>query len=170
MPIRSAPTARRSSAGSGGMDVSDDHTAWHLWWEFNKDPYIKLREAIYAENTKGDDSFFMGAGRDGARDSIRPSRATIRDVVLPSLARTLETTRQRDICLHWSFFVRDVLAPFPHINSAAPRPRILQNFLVRIKINNNSSNKLVLQEKIVSPAVKYAKFHGYGQRFSRTIT
>jgi HEAT repeat protein len=43
-----------SSAGPGpargprGMPIDDDLGRWEFWWEFGKDPYLRLREAIYA--------------------------------------------------------------------------------------------------------------------------
>lgn len=79
------------------MDVSDDLSAWHIWWEFNKDPYIKLRDSIHANRAPDDDAFFMGSGGDRAHVSLRPTQATVRDVVLPNLAHVLRTSRQRDI-------------------------------------------------------------------------
>ena len=33
---------------TGGIQIEDDLNRWEFWWEFNKDPFIKLKEAIHA--------------------------------------------------------------------------------------------------------------------------
>ncbi len=44
--------ARTSAAASGGplprgVPLDDDLTRWEFWWEFRKDPYLRLRNSLY---------------------------------------------------------------------------------------------------------------------------
>jgi len=49
---------------TGGVEIGDDLTRWEFWWEFNKDPFINLKEAVHStEITTNSDEFYMGAGR-----------------------------------------------------------------------------------------------------------
>ena len=40
-------TARR-----GGIILEVDKTAWKYWWEVNKNPFIRLKEAIFSEGVE----------------------------------------------------------------------------------------------------------------------
>ncbi len=91
--------AKGPTTGGGGMELSDDLTRWEFWWEFNKDPFIKLKEAVHAGGTvTSSDEFFMGVGkRAEAKDTMKPSANQILDTVLPKLKQALDATDQRDI-------------------------------------------------------------------------
>ena len=44
------PGAAGRAAGprtGGGIVLEMDLTAWHFWWEFNKSPFIRLKDAIH---------------------------------------------------------------------------------------------------------------------------
>lgn len=86
-------------ATGGGIEIGDDLTRWQFWWEFNKDPFINLKQAIHAGGvTTNSDQFFMGAGRqDLAKDTQKPTDAQILDQILPALQRAMESTDQKDI-------------------------------------------------------------------------
>ncbi|MEE2887129.1 MAG: HEAT repeat domain-containing protein [Planctomycetota bacterium] len=79
--------------------MSDDLSKWQYWWEFNKDPFINLKEAIHApEVVTGSDEYFLGAlGRRVSIDKIKPSESDIQDVILPALRRAMVITENRDI-------------------------------------------------------------------------
>lgn len=83
------------NTGSRGVST----TSWQSWWDFNKDPYLNLKEAIHSTGViSSSDEFFMGFSRRViARDTLAPTRAQITDRVLPELKRQLERTKQRDI-------------------------------------------------------------------------
>ncbi|MEC7584534.1 MAG: hypothetical protein VYE77_09460 [Planctomycetota bacterium] len=72
---------------------------WEFWWEFNKDPYIRLKDAIHANTVvSGSDKWFLGATRRmDARDSLAPSEQDKLRVILPSLKKALDSTDQHDI-------------------------------------------------------------------------
>lgn len=81
------------------MDIGDDLSKWQFWWEFNKDPFIKLKRAIYSAGiTTGSDEFFVGHNKKSeAEDLLRPSQTEIASKVVPKLIQALETVNQRDI-------------------------------------------------------------------------
>ncbi len=85
--------------GGRGAPIGDDLTKWQFWWEFNKDPYINLKESIHASQvTTGSDEFFMGGSRRAeAKDTMKPTEADIMGRVLPALKRAIDSTDQRDI-------------------------------------------------------------------------
>jgi hypothetical protein len=45
LPAR--PAQKRGAPPAGrGVDIEDDLTTWNYWWEFNKDPFIRLKDAV----------------------------------------------------------------------------------------------------------------------------
>jgi len=81
------------------MFVCDD-TTWEQWWEFNKDPYLRLRDAVRSGGlSTGDDGDFpVGATlRPSDHTSLRPSAETIQGEILPALKKAIDSTEQRDI-------------------------------------------------------------------------
>jgi HEAT repeat protein len=76
-----------------------DLTRWQFWWEFNKDPFIRLKDAIHGERTiTGSDSFYMGPGlRESTTETVKPTEADIVRDVLPALKELIDRTAQRDI-------------------------------------------------------------------------
>jgi HEAT repeat protein len=81
------------------VQLDDDLTRWEYWWEFNKDPYIRLKEAIHSNTVvSGGDEFFLGATRKvDARDSLKPTDEDKLNVILPALKKAIDSTDQRDI-------------------------------------------------------------------------
>ena len=109
--------------GRGGIQLIDDLTTWNYWWEFNKDAYIGLRQAIHKTSTEtGLRDFYIG-GRHGAKNLLVPTRNQIQNDILPSLKRAIDSTEQRDIvssCMigmakigvdHGDFALVDVFTP-----------------------------------------------------------
>ncbi len=85
---------------SPGAGLPEDLSRWSYWWEFNKAPFIRLKEAIAdpGQVTRGGAGQYLGAGeRVLTKDTLRPTRAEIRRRILPPLAGALEGTTQRDI-------------------------------------------------------------------------
>lgn len=97
-PAAPAPTAAPTT-GPRGAPTGPDLTKWQFWWEFNKDPYINLKEAIHSVGAQtGSDEFFMGGSRRAeARDTLKPTKGEILNKILPALKRALDSTDQRDI-------------------------------------------------------------------------
>lgn len=83
----------------GGGDAGPDLTIWDYWWGFNREPYINLKSHIHSGAVvTGSDDFFLGRGeKQQARDSLRPSEATIRSTVVPELQNALRTERSNHI-------------------------------------------------------------------------
>ncbi|MBK8977016.1 MAG: HEAT repeat domain-containing protein [Planctomycetes bacterium] len=95
----SGPGGGGGPATGSGIQLAPDLTGWEFWWEFNRDPYIALRDAIHTDHvTTGGDEFFMGYGRRASsRNTLAPTRSQILGEILPALNRALESTGQRDI-------------------------------------------------------------------------
>ncbi|MEO6595259.1 MAG: hypothetical protein ABIP94_10950, partial [Planctomycetota bacterium] len=115
-----------SSGGrSTGGGLEPDLTTWDFWWEFNKDPYLSLRDAVHRDTAQtGSDVFYLGTRRrDSATNSVKPTRDQILGDVLPALKKAIDSTEQRDIissCMiamakigtdHPDFRLVDVFAP-----------------------------------------------------------
>ena len=96
-PSSNIPTGPQSGQTLGQIfDLSD----WTFWWEFNKEPLLALRSHLYApEVTTGSEGYFLGLGarRQGARPSARPSDAVIRQKVVPALRAALADEQSNDV-------------------------------------------------------------------------
>lgn len=88
-----------ASVAARGVFVGDDLTRWQYWWEWNKDPYLRLKESVHATSiSTGSDEDLMAGGRRGvASDTLRPTQKQVVMEVLPALRTALETNDQRDI-------------------------------------------------------------------------
>jgi HEAT repeat protein len=85
--------------GGPGIVLSADLSKWQFWWEFNKDPFINLKDAIHAPApVTGSSEFYLGYRRGmHSRDSAKPSESDVQDTILPTLKRALENSDNRDI-------------------------------------------------------------------------
>lgn len=113
------------TTGGRGVQLDNDLTRWEFWWEFNKDPYIRLKDSIHSTQVvSGGAEFFLGATRRvDSRDSLAPSEEDKLNVILPALKKAIDSTDQRDInssCMvamakigrdHPEFKLVDVFAP-----------------------------------------------------------
>ncbi len=83
---------------TGGVALEPDLTTWDYWWEFNKDAYLKLKDAVHATGPiTGEDGWFTSRYRFAREQSLRPTAAQVREQVLPALRRAIDGTEQRDI-------------------------------------------------------------------------
>ena len=83
--------------GGRGYRPSIDLTGWQFWWEFNKDPFIRLRDAIHRGGPQtGDDNYYLGNTRKSAKNSLEP---TLEDKlnILATLKRAMDSTNNVDI-------------------------------------------------------------------------
>ena len=89
---------KRPNTGTG-LEAGPDLTLWQYWWGFNKASYLQLKAAIHGRAVfTGTDDFYLGAGQlDLARESMAPSRVTIREEIVPALLEVLRTERANDI-------------------------------------------------------------------------
>jgi len=90
---------RGPTTGGRGAQIEDDLTTWNYWWEFNKDPFIRLKDAVQAGGpTTGSDDFYLGSTRrNDAKDSLKPTDEQINGEILPALKKAIDSTEQRDI-------------------------------------------------------------------------
>lgn len=95
-----AGAGRAGAAGSGGtargVVLDDDLGRWEFWWEFGKDPFLRLRDAIYAASRTPEDDLLTRGRLGVARGAVqRPSQADL-DRVAEALVARLRQTTNRD--------------------------------------------------------------------------
>ncbi|MEZ6017480.1 MAG: HEAT repeat domain-containing protein [Planctomycetota bacterium] len=93
-------------AGPGGPNSGDgpgaapDDGAWSRWWEFNREPFLELKNAVgdsnSAESPDGD-SFLKRGGNGARRNDLRPDPALVHDRVVPAIIAALEGQRDVDL-------------------------------------------------------------------------
>lgn len=99
----SGPGVPQGSTGAptpstGGVEAGPDVTAWQYWWNFNREPYLRLKERLSQSVLTGSDEFYLGRGEaPPSMDSLRATRRRIREEVLPALVRTLDEERSNDV-------------------------------------------------------------------------
>lgn len=115
-----------------GVDPGPDLTKWQYWWEFNKDPYLNLKEAVHSLGVvSGSDLHYMGKGASLGRDTLRPSTSDILERVLPGLQRMIDGTTQRDIVSAAMVAMAKIGADHPARNI-----RILDVFRARLRVDD----------------------------------
>jgi hypothetical protein len=117
------PGPSGGTTGGRGMTVVDDLTTWSYWWELNKAPFIRLRDAVHQGTTQtGNDDYYLGHRKDSSRNTQRPTSDDIINNILPALKKAIDSTDQLDInssCMiamakigndHPEFQLKDVFA------------------------------------------------------------
>ena len=116
-----------TTGGRGGR-LGLDLTQWSFWWEFNKDPFIRLKDEIHRSRgpVTGSDEFYLGSTRPKTTATEAPTREDKLDI-LATLRRAMESTTNKDIisaCMiamakigmdHPEFKLKDVFTP--HLKS-----------------------------------------------------
>ncbi|MCR9247048.1 MAG: HEAT repeat domain-containing protein [bacterium] len=122
-----------AQTGQRGIQLTDDLTRWEFWWEFNKDPFIRLREAVQAAGPQtGSDDFYLGGGRKSdAKDSLRPTEEQIMGEILPALKRSLDDTLERDFDI-----ISSCMVAMAKIGKDHPDFKLYDVFSSRLKANN----------------------------------
>ena len=84
---------------TGGVSDGVDLTQWTFWWEFNKDPYLALKNKIHKGGPQtGGDDFFLGHGqKNNAITTLAPSQSDIQTKIVPALLTALKTQTNNDI-------------------------------------------------------------------------
>jgi hypothetical protein len=97
MPGGSAPPRGGRPTGASFLD-EDDQTSWTIWWELNKAPFLRLKDAVHAPRAQsGSDEFFLGAARRAeAGDRVELTDSDLDEIVLPALAAALTPDASRD--------------------------------------------------------------------------
>lgn len=93
--------ARGGGPGTGprGYALAPDLSTWEYWWEFNKDAYLNLKEAVHRGGVvSGGFEYWLGKDRHvDARDSVAPSEYDRIRGILPALKKALDGTTDADI-------------------------------------------------------------------------
>ncbi len=82
-----------------GRRSYSDQSDWRVWWEFNKDPYLRLRDGLAGGvMIGGSDEFFLGPIRneEGAGRRV-PSEDERRKQLVPALGKALKVSHNRDM-------------------------------------------------------------------------
>lgn len=90
----SSPT--RVGAGARGASLDDDLGRWEFWWEFGKDPWLRLRDAIYDGSRGGDGDALLTRRLVPPRANVLRPQDKDLDQVAAALAMTLQHARDRD--------------------------------------------------------------------------
>src|SRR5690606_20201125 len=85
----SNPGASPGTTGGRGIPLTDDLTTWSFWWEFNKAPFIRLKDAVHQSTAQtGSDDYYLGSTRKSeGRNMQRPSKEDIINDILPALKK-----------------------------------------------------------------------------------
>ena len=83
----------------GGVDLGPPLDKWQLWWDFNRDRFLNLRERIHTPAVVTGSDIFPeeGSHRGRAVDTLRPSTDQIQRMVVPLLLETLKGERNREL-------------------------------------------------------------------------
>jgi HEAT repeat protein len=86
------PGARGAGGVTGGAS-GKDLTSWEFWWNFNKEQFLGLRQALYRNVETGN----LFGDEPGRANMLVPSELEIREKIVPALQHALATERQNDI-------------------------------------------------------------------------
>ncbi len=122
-PVGPRAPGRGPQTGGRGSRLGNDLTQWQFWWEFNKDPFIKLKDALGGGPQTGSDDFYLGSTRRVTRNSLAPTKED-KVGILATLRRAMKSTNNKDIisaCMiamakvgmdHPEFKLKDVFKPY----------------------------------------------------------
>jgi len=84
--------------GARGVTLDDPLDTWEFWWEFNKDPFIRLKDTVHTSGPQtGSDDFYLGATRRSeAKDSMKPTQEQIDTEILPALKKAIDETQENE--------------------------------------------------------------------------
>lgn len=118
LPLPGGPLTPGGLGGptTGGSPASPAApTSWMFWWEFNKDRYLGLREAVL-----GADVAVPGAdGTQAEAPDLRPTPAEIDDVVLPAIDRLMQRHDHPDVATAGMIAMAKIGRTHPEIDVAA---------------------------------------------------
>lgn len=95
-PAASTTTTAMGKGKARGIALEEDQGRWEFWWEFGKDPFLRLRDAIYATSRTPEDDLLSGRRTLLMRGAVqRPSEKDL-DQVAEQLVSRLRQTGNRD--------------------------------------------------------------------------
>ncbi len=106
-PTTPGPAAPGAPGGTPGVravtpaspDTGPDLSVWEFWWEFNKDPYLRLKSHVHSPSpqTGSADVFLSNAKRIQGRDSLKPTEEQVWQKIVPALRQALQSETNNDI-------------------------------------------------------------------------
>lgn len=104
LPSGAAPVSPGPAAGGGtlrpgrlvGTAIDEDLGRWEFWWEFGKDPLLRLRDAVYAPSRQPEDDLLARPGAIVRVAAPRPTAADL-DTIAAALVATLRRSNNRDV-------------------------------------------------------------------------
>ncbi|MGC6486628.1 MAG: HEAT repeat domain-containing protein [Planctomycetota bacterium] len=93
---RVGPSRPAISGAARGYQVGDDLGRWEFWWEFGKDPFLNLRQALYRVDDRDPSAALWNPRLAGARPAVTPPDAADLRAVASQLSSLLSETRDRD--------------------------------------------------------------------------
>lgn len=96
VPGQGAGTGSFTPGSDGG---ASDFTQWSFWWEFNKEPYLRLKAHVRKLGlVSGSDEWFLGnKSKVDGNDSLAPTEQQVREQIVPALIEALEKETNNDI-------------------------------------------------------------------------
>lgn len=86
-----------NTPSTGVRDMPATPASWLVWWDTNKDPYLRQKAEVPGPVT-GSDDFYLGSRRAVVPlDALAPNEADRRDRIVPALIALLNAERNRDI-------------------------------------------------------------------------
>ncbi len=95
-PVAASGNTSSPASKVRGAAIEDDLGRWEFWWEFGKDPYLRLRDAIYGSSRLNEDDAMLGRRFVLPRRAIERPNATDLDQVADALVGSLRQAHDRD--------------------------------------------------------------------------
>lgn len=72
---------------------------WQVWWMYNRDQYLHLRDRLVDGSATGNDDFYLGKGQsENTEDRRRASKEDVRTKVVPALLKAIEAGGTNEFC------------------------------------------------------------------------
>lgn len=125
-----SPTGAPTTGGrTGGRGVMIDLTGWQFWWEFNKDPFIRLRETVLEGGPQtGDDNYYLGNTRKKSKNYLGLTEEDKLNV-LATLKRAMDSTENVDM-------ITACMIAMAKVGRDHPDFRLFDVFRPHLKSNN----------------------------------
>ena len=93
-----ATSGARGSAGAVplGYAVGDDLGRWEFWWEFGKDPYLRLRDTLYSDRSVDPGQALWNPRLAAGARNVSPPNAKDVRAVASQLSSLLSSSTDRD--------------------------------------------------------------------------
>jgi HEAT repeat protein len=122
-------SAQPGRTGGRGIEVEPDLSRWEFWWEFNKDPFLRLKDAVHDGGPRtGEEEGWLGTGlrHDRVGTTLKPTDAQLVGQVLPALKKALDSSEQRDI-------TTSCMIAMAKIGENHPSFRLVDEFRIRLR-------------------------------------